>query len=335
MDTKKVLRAAGKITAVIVGAVLLLCAGLYVNNAVRLHIEAPLTKPLGSIAEADGHRISIYCEGEGEHTLVFLQGGGLPCPILEARSLYSRLSDKYRIAVIERPGYGYSEECDELIPLEQELELERKALTQLGIDGPYILVPHSASGIEALLWAGKYPDEVEAIAGLDMSLPDYYKELYDLDEMRAEAGKSHFVYEVQYAFMRKLGIARFYDIGSILDSFKTGSLTEEDKAVYKAVAYKIYFNRTMLEGMLTLPEDIDAVESVDLPDIPMLMFISDGTQLGMKSPDDWISLQNDFAAAHGAQTVQLDCGHSMQNIEYVRISEIMTDFIEKLDAEGR
>ena len=38
----------------------------------------------------------------------------------------------------------------------------------MGFEGPYVLCPHSMSGLEAVLWAQKYPDKVEAIVGLDM-----------------------------------------------------------------------------------------------------------------------------------------------------------------------
>src|SRR5699024_12131853 len=53
----------------------------------------------------------------------------------------------------------------------------REALKQAGISDPYILFPHSMSGIEALYWAEKYPDEVKAIVGLDMATPEAYEEL--------------------------------------------------------------------------------------------------------------------------------------------------------------
>ena len=42
------------------------------------------------------------------------------------------------------------------------------ALDKAGIQDPYVLCPHSLSGLEALYWAQKYPDEVEAIVGLDI-----------------------------------------------------------------------------------------------------------------------------------------------------------------------
>lgn len=334
MKAKKLLKLTAKAAAVIAGALLLGCAGLYLNNQIRLYAESPLTEPLGKIADVSGQQISVYTEGSGVHTLVFLQGGAYPSPILEAKSLYTKLSDTYRIAVIERPGYGFSPESDEIMPLEQELELEREALTQLGIEAPYILVPHSASGIESILWAGKYPDEVEAIVGLDMSVPEYYQTLYDLDEIAAERNRSHLFTEMQMCLMKELGVVRFYDIDTLLDSFRTGDLTEQDKAIYKVVAYKIYFNKTMTEGMLSLAEDMQAVERVTVPELPMLLFISDGTQLGLDDPSEWIGMQERFAAAHHAGTVQLACGHSMQNIEQERIAAEMKAFIGKLNENG-
>ena len=77
----------------------------------------------------------------------------MPSPILESKSLYSLLSDDYRIVVIERPGYGFSDEVEGIPSLNTILDWEREALTKLQISGPYILAPHSASGIEAILWA--------------------------------------------------------------------------------------------------------------------------------------------------------------------------------------
>lgn len=245
MKVKKALKIFGKVDGVVVGIILLVCIVLYLNHHIRLHAETPLTEPFSRIAEVDGQKLSVYTEGSGAHTLVFLQGGGYPCPILVAKSLYSKLSGDYRIVVIERPGYGFSPEPDRIIPLAEELELERSALGRLGIAGPYILVPHSASGIESLLWAGKYPDEVETIVGLDMSIPAYYHEVYDLDQMEILRNSNLLFSEIQFAMMKELGLARFYDLNEVLDAFRTGNLSESDKAVYRAVAYKIYFNKSM------------------------------------------------------------------------------------------
>ena len=50
----------------------------------------------------------------------------------------------------------------------------RLILQEAGEKGPYILVPHSLSGLEAIRWEQKYPDEIKAIIGLDMATPKTY-----------------------------------------------------------------------------------------------------------------------------------------------------------------
>lgn len=49
--------------------------------------------------------INIYTEGTGDITIVVLSGSGVTSPILEYKCLYNKMSSKYKIAVIEKPGY--------------------------------------------------------------------------------------------------------------------------------------------------------------------------------------------------------------------------------------
>lgn len=42
-------------------------------------------------------------------TLVFMSGSATVAPVYEFKSLYSLLYDEYRIVVVEKAGYGYSE----------------------------------------------------------------------------------------------------------------------------------------------------------------------------------------------------------------------------------
>lgn len=76
------------IIIVILVALLLL---IYINHRIRLTKESTLRSPLGQIVEVDGHNMSVYIEGEGEATLVFMSGGGTCYPILDFKSLYSLL----------------------------------------------------------------------------------------------------------------------------------------------------------------------------------------------------------------------------------------------------
>ena len=144
-------------------------------HQIMLKVEEPLRAPLGQLVEVDGHKMSVYAEGSGDKTLVFLSGSETPSPILDFKSLYSLLSDTHKIVVVERFGYGFSDVVDTPRDIDTVLEETRAALVAAGVNGPYVLCPHSMSGLEALYWAQQYPEEVEAIVGLDMAVPDAYE----------------------------------------------------------------------------------------------------------------------------------------------------------------
>lgn len=178
----------GKIVVIILGIIVGIVLLTYINHTIQLQKEAKQFTPLGKLVKVDGHNMSVYTEGEGEQTLVFMSGGGTCSPILDFRSLYSLLSDEYRIAVVEKFGYGFSDVVDKERTIDSILENTRTALREAGIEGPYVLCPHSMSGIEALYWAQQYPEEVSAIVGLDIAVPDAYEE-YQINMPMMRVGK--------------------------------------------------------------------------------------------------------------------------------------------------
>lgn len=174
MTKRKMWKKVMKVICIIIIVLIILLLIIYINHQIHLKKETELRSPLGQIVEVDGHNISVYIEGEGDMTLVFMSGGGTCSPILDFKSLYSLLSDKYKIAVVEKFGYGFSDIIDKSRDIDSILDDTRTALAAAGLTAPYILCPHSMSGLEALYWAQKYPDEVSAIIGLDMAVPVYY-----------------------------------------------------------------------------------------------------------------------------------------------------------------
>ena len=53
--------------------------------------------------------MSVYSEEVGDETIVFMSGGGTCSPILDFKSLSSLLSSEYKIVVVEKFGYGFSD----------------------------------------------------------------------------------------------------------------------------------------------------------------------------------------------------------------------------------
>ena len=185
--------------------------------------------PLGELVEVKGHNMSIYTEGEGDKTLVFLSGSGTCSPILDFRSLYSllsnefkhRLPNEYKIVVVEKFGYGFSDDVDETRDIDTILGETRMALNKAGIRGPYVLCPHSMSGLEALYWAQRYPEEVEAIIGLDMAVPEYY------DEMQI-----HIPILKLGQYGAALGITRWIPNLAESDAIRFGALSEKENLCF-------------------------------------------------------------------------------------------------------
>lgn len=121
--------------------------------------------------EINGKTMKAHIGGSGDKTVVMLSGWGVDSPVDDFYPIYTELSKDYKVVVLEYFGYGASDVTDDKRTNENMVEEIRAALNKLEIKPPYILMPHSMSGLYSLCYANKYPSEVSAIIGLDMSLP--------------------------------------------------------------------------------------------------------------------------------------------------------------------
>lgn len=129
----------------------------------------------GELVNVDGHNIHIYRLGDiNNPKIVLMSGSGTVAPVYDFKILYEKLSKNFRVIVIEKFGYGYSDIFDSPADIDTLVSTQKKALETIGENGPYILMPHSMSGIEALRWVQVYPDDVIAIIGNDMCTPLTY-----------------------------------------------------------------------------------------------------------------------------------------------------------------
>ena len=80
---KPVFMIIGKILLWILIVFVVFMLGLFIFNKVMIKKEASLVEnPMGQMVEVDGNEMCIYTEGEGEHTIVFMAGSGVPEPII-------------------------------------------------------------------------------------------------------------------------------------------------------------------------------------------------------------------------------------------------------------
>ena len=153
---------------------ILFLGGTFGFHQLSLQKESKLLTPIGKEVTVNGHQMNIYIKGEGSETIVFLSGAGIASPILDFKDLSDSLSKKYKVVVVERAGYGFSEDSDRSRDVMEVLSETRQALAQAHVSGPYVIISHSMASLESLAWQEKYPNEVKALIGLDWALPASY-----------------------------------------------------------------------------------------------------------------------------------------------------------------
>lgn len=295
---------------------------IYINHQIQLKNEEALRIPLGILVEVDGNRMSVYTEGDGDKTIVFMSGGGTCSPILDFRSLYSQLSDHFRIAVIEKYGYGFSDVVDSERQIASILEESRAALKNAGVEGPYILCPHSMSGIEAIYWAQQYPEEVEAIIGLDMAVPEAY-ENYHINMPMLKLSQ----------FAARVGIIRLLPGISESDAIRFGTLTEKEKAIYRAVFYERTATKTMLNEVKWIKQNAETVQQNGVPQVPILLFVSNGVGTGWDA-EAWRAYQRKYLSnTENGKIIELDCPHYVHDYQYEVIAKEITAFLTAMPNE--
>lgn len=306
-----------RVLVIIFAVILILFAAIYIYHRVQLNNESELLTPLGEIVEVDGHNMSIYTEGTGDKTIVFMSGGGTCSPILDFKSLYLLLSDKYKIAVVEKFGYGFSDVVDKSRDIDSILEDTRAALTSSGLNAPYVLCPHSMSGLEALYWAQKYPNEVSAIIGLDMAVPQYYDSMnINIPLMKLSS------------WAADIGVTRLIPSISESEAIKHGTLSDEEKEIYKAVFYNRTATKTMINECEAVKENAKKVNDMGIPQLPMLLFISNGSGGTGFDEETWRKIPIEYISQiDSGKYIELDCPHYIHDYEYKTISEKIIEFV--------
>ena len=279
----------------------------------------------------NGTELNVYTEGSGPVTIVFMSGGGVTLPVLEYKPVYRRMSNKYRIAVVEKAGYGLSGRMKTPRTVENLVAEDREALHRAGVEPPYVLAPHSYSGLEAVYWANTYPDEVMAVLSMDMGIPDYAvlqaEEVPD-DKRDRLLAKQHKLLKriAKGGLLAKLLKNKTENVSGLL----TGNeLTGEEKQIYREYFYKNIANEEYVEESRLMTANASAAVGSGYLQCPCCFYISD--MKGMSKKKSWRQAGLDYAEKCGAEVHLSDKGHMM----YTAIPDEMADTFEKfLAAHG-
>lgn len=265
----------------------------------------------------DEHKMHVFRKGdENKPKLVFMSGSGTVAPMYDFKILYEKLISDFRVIVIEKFGYGYSDLYDGPCDIDSVVSFQRQALEKIGEKGPFILLPHSMSGLEAIRWKQKYPDEVRAIIGLDMATPKTYME-WGVGELDKRINLMKRIRKIN-----DLGLLFWYPLnkrGLNKDEIK------EQKLLWKRNA----MNNCYVKAAEAVLDNANSVASLGKIEGPTLMFVSDGKQV---SPN-WINNECEFAEQVNAEIVYLNCGHYIHYYESEKISRMIKEFLDKITTQ--
>ena len=124
------------------------------------------------------------------------------------------------------------------------------------------------------------------------------------------------------------GITRLLPGISESEAILHGTLTEQEKDIYRAVFYTRTATSTMLKETEAVKDNAKLVESKGAPQLPMLLFISDGSGGTAFDKDTWRSIPKEYIAqVEGGEYIELDCPHYVHDHEYQLISEKIREFL--------
>lgn len=299
----------------LMGAVLVLLLASFIYHRLALQREKASLNPMGQMVSVNGHDMSVFVKGNGPQTLVFLSGAGTASPILDFKDLYDGLSKQYKIVVVERAGYGYSEDTSKSRDVSEVLSETRQALAKAQVSGPYIILSHSMASLETLLWQEKYPSEIKAIIGLDWALPESY---------------AHLKMHSQILRMARLGsqLGLLRHIPSRL-YVPNENLSSSDRRLYQRIAYRQILSQAMLNESLSVKGNAKKVDAKIDSQIPTLLLVSNGEGTSF-SKEEWRNYAARFAKDQkNIEVTFYDSPHYLYHYQTKEVSEKIEEFIKE------
>lgn len=294
--------------------ILLFLGATFIFHRISLEKEQASLTPVGQQVLVNGHQMNVYVEGDGPETIVVLSGAGIASPILDFKNVSDSLSKKYKVVIVERAGYSYSDDSNQSRDVMEILSETRQALSKANVTGLFIILSHSMASLESLAWQEKYPNEVKALVGLDWALPSSYEDLKDNQALLSVAYWSS-----------KIGLLRYFP-----ESFyiKNPTLTESERQQYKLLAYKQLMSQAMLHESRLVKENAKKVPSSINPKIPTLLMVSNGEGMTF-SQSEWQHYAMRFVSDQSnVKVVYIDAPHDLYHYQSNDVVSQIEEFLE-------
>lgn len=282
---------------------------------------------IGQLVNVDGKNMHIYTKGEGENTIVLLPGLGTVAPVLDFEPLLNELAKDNRVAVVEPFGYGWSDITNKERTVENMVEEIRLALQKANIEGPYILMSHSISGIYSIYYANEYPDEVEAIIGIDATLPKMV-EYFNESVPAMPQILSH---------VAPIGIARlvlYINPEDFLPIAEDGTYSKENLKMTKAISAWKGYNKNVVNEANEIKNNIAKTVNMSFPsDMPILFFTTKEDKVNEDDKSSVTFYKTQLSNSPSSKIVTFEGHHYLHWTRYKEMSEQVNEFMETFEGD--
>ena len=121
----------------------------------------------GQLVDIGGRRINLYCTGSGGPTVILMAGSSSWSFVWYLTQ--PEIAKKARVCAFDRAAFGFSDPAPQPPVMSDTVNDLHAALKAADVPGPYVLVGHSLGGLEARLFAQRWPQEVTGMVLLDTS----------------------------------------------------------------------------------------------------------------------------------------------------------------------
>lgn len=259
----------------------------------------------GRMVDVGGHKMHIYCTGEGSPTVVL--DSGLGDTYISWRKVQPEIAKFTRVCSYDRAGMGYSD-ASSRPRTAKVIAGELHALLKAAAIAPrYVLVGHSMGGYDIRLYASLYRSEVAGMVLVDASHPDQENRLPP--ELKNLEGTQ--LHEAEFLeFTIPLGIPRLLDLCDEDDVLRAaecnfGTMREnvsEFKALSESAAQTAATGSLGDLPLIVLSHDPDK-PSADLP-----------ADLAKPTNEAWEKMQEDLVhlSTRGTQVIAKNSAHYIQ-----------------------
>lgn len=232
-----------------------------VYQLVTTRQDAQRYPPPGEMVDAGGYRLHLLVAGATHSAPTVILDAGLGIPSTFLANLQKQVAPFAQVVSYDRPGIGWSDS----LPAGQthdaltNARALHAALINAGIPGPYVLVGHSAGGLNMLVFADTYLQDTAGIVLIDSTHPDQFLRY---PPKLAQGKRTIRNLSVMMSWGARLGILRFFNLPKM---FEAEALEADQQAALQAQLAASRFGSSILAEMgaweLTFPQ-VRAIKSL-------------------------------------------------------------------------